>query len=140
MITRPLFTAATLALGLLAAAPAMAGSTFTARTHGYDNAIDGCTRQGGQWGVYVDGDDNTVEGCVAGLGTRVVTASLGNHTSTHMHAAGFDNQIGSVVRSGSIIDGDFQGDQNEAALYARNGSRVSSSVNGGRNYIRSDAR
>jgi hypothetical protein len=140
MIARPLFTAAALAFGLLAAAPAMAGSTFRTDVTGYDDEVDGQTRDGAYWGVYVDGDGNAVDGRVAGPGTRVATASLGRGTTTHTDVQGYDNQVGSVARSGGSITARVRGDENEAALYASQGSRVASSIRGDGNYVRGEAR
>ena len=141
MTRTTLTAAATLALALVASAPAMAGcrSAMVTDVYGDDGYYDTRARDCAYWGVYGRGDDHEVVGSVAGEGTRVVTGSLGGRTRTRLDVRGFDNQIATQTRSGGRIDLFGRGDDNEIVLRAGRGGIVSGSVIGSGNYVRSSA-
>jgi hypothetical protein len=75
MIACPLFTAAALVLGLLAAAPAMAGSTSHTDVIGRDNKVDSAVSAGGSTDVRIYGNRNEA----------VLSAKNGSHVGVRMN-------------------------------------------------------
>jgi hypothetical protein len=144
MTTRSTLTATAalaLALAFTASAPAMAGcrSVMATELYGDDNDFNTRALAGAQWGAYGRGYGHRASGTVAGCGTRAVSGSLGYGTRTHFDVDGYDNQIGTEVRSGGRIGLSSRGDGNEFALRARNGSRISVHNVGSGNSVRAES-
>lgn len=136
MIACPFLTAAVLALGILATAPAMAGSRSTVQIDGHDNEVETVTHHGASLGVYIDGDNSAVKGRVVGPNSRAALTSVGRHTMTHVDVGGHDNWIATMTRSGGFIAVRVRGNEDRVVLHASSGSHIKVKMDCSRCYVR----
>lgn len=140
MTRTTLTAAATLALALIATAPAMAGCRSAMVTEVYGSGGYHDTRAGGgaYWGDYGVGDRQVSTGRVIGCGARVVTANRGYGSRSHVDSLGDGARIISQMRSGAA-GRVFNRGANEIVVRGANGSRSDVRVVGNGTYVRSEA-